>query len=158
MPGDHRLASLQARLRRKEREMSRKAATSAALLVALTVSLALTAVANAQGSVSVTIGSTARLVENGAAVLVPVEITCSVAGGEVLEAHLRVSQDEQAISGEAGINHVKCDGNRHRYMVRVSPLEGQFHLGDASASALVLVLTPEGFTVQGQASRTVTVA
>jgi hypothetical protein len=137
---------------------SRKAATCATLLVILTVSVALTGAASAQGTVTVTIGSTARLVENGAALLVPVEITCSVAGGEVLEAHLRVSQDDQAISGEAGISNVKCDGNRHRYMVRVSPLEGQFHPGDAFASAFVLVLTPEGSTVQGQASRTLTVA
>jgi hypothetical protein len=137
---------------------SRKAATCATLLVILTVSVALTGAASAQGTVTVTIGSTARLVENGAALLVPVEITCSVAGGEVLEAHLRVSQDDQAISGEAGISNVKCDGNRHRYMVRVSPLEGQFHPGDAFASAFVLLLTPEGSTVQGQASRTMTVA
>src|SRR3990170_626579 len=85
----------------------------------------------AQAVVAVSIEPTAKLVAGGA-VRVVVVVSCDP-GDQVLEAHLRVSQDDQTVSGVTGIR-VRCDGKSHSYRVTVSPLEGAFHEGDAFAS------------------------
>jgi hypothetical protein len=76
----------------------------------------------------------------------------------VLEAHLRISQDEQAVSGEAPIFGIKCDGRTRTRVLRVTPLEGQFRAGEAFASAFILVIDPEtGETQQAQDAKTILV-
>jgi hypothetical protein len=104
----------------------------------------------------VSVAPEAKLFRDGA-VRAVVVASCD-AGHEVLEAHLSVSQDNQAIFGETGIG-VTCDGKSRKYRVTVTPLEGAFHTGDAFASAFVLTCADPtcGTTEQGQDARTVTV-
>jgi hypothetical protein len=110
----------------------------------------------AQAAVAVSIEPEAKLLANGA-VRAVVVASCDP-GHQVLEAHLSVSQDNQAISGQTGIP-VRCDGKSRRYRVTVTPLEGAFHAGDAFASAFVLTCADPtcGTTEQGQDARTITV-
>lgn len=110
----------------------------------------------AQAVVAVSIQPQAKLVAGGA-VRTVVEVACD-AGREVLEAHVSVTQDDQTISGQAGIP-VRCDGKARKYRVTVRPLEGTFHTGDAFVSAFVLTcIDPACLTTeQGQDARTVTV-
>jgi hypothetical protein len=107
-------------------------------------------------SVPVSIGPEAKLVANDA-VRAVVVVSCDQ-GHQVLEAHLSVSQDNQAIFGQTGIP-VRCDGKSRRYRVTVTPVEGAFHTGEAFASAFVLTCTDSscGTTEQGQDARTITV-
>jgi hypothetical protein len=119
--------------------------------------LAWTGQATAQAAVAVAIQPAAKLVGDGA-VRVVVVASCD-SDHQVLEAHLSVSQDDQAISGTTGIP-VRCDGRARRYRVTVSPLDGAFHAGDAFASAFVLTCADPptcGTTEQGQDARTITV-
>jgi hypothetical protein len=106
--------------------------------------------------VAVSIKPRATLVADGAVSAVVV-VSCD-RGDQVLEAHLSVSQDDQTISGQAGIP-VRCDGKSRKYPVTVSPLEGAFHTGNAFASAFVLTCADPmcGTTEQGQAARTIRV-
>jgi hypothetical protein len=110
----------------------------------------------AQAAVAVSIEPEAKLVANGA-VRAVVVASCDP-GHQVLEAHLSVSQDNQAIFGQTGIP-VRCDGKSRKYRVTVTPLEGAFHAGDAFASAFVLTCADPtcGTTEQGQDARTITV-
>jgi hypothetical protein len=110
----------------------------------------------AQAAVAVSIQPQAKLVANGA-VRAVVVASCDP-GHQVLEAHLSVSQDNQAIFGQTGIP-VRCDGKSRKYRVTVTPLEGAFHAGDAFASAFVLTCADPtcGTTEQGQDARTITV-
>jgi hypothetical protein len=109
-----------------------------------------------QAAVAVSIEPEAKLVANGA-VRTVVVASCDP-GHQVLEAHLSVSQDNQAIFGQTGIP-VRCDGKSRKYRVTVTPLEGAFHAGDAFASAFVLTCADPtcGTTEQGQDARTITV-
>jgi hypothetical protein len=77
---------------------------------------------------------------------------------QVLEAQLSVSQDNQVLSGQAGIP-VRCDGKSCKYRVTVGPFEGALHAGDAFASAFVLTCAnPTCRTAeQRQGTRTITV-
>jgi hypothetical protein len=88
----------------------------------------------AQAAVAVSIEPGAKLVANGA-VRAVVVASCDP-GSQVLEAHLSVSQDGQAILGQAGIP-VRCDGKSRKYRVTVTPTEGNFHTGDAFGSTFV---------------------
>jgi hypothetical protein len=110
----------------------------------------------AQAAVAVSIEPQAKLVANGA-VRAVVVASCDP-GRQVLEAHLSVSQDNQAIFGETGIP-VRCDGKSRKYRVTITPLEGAFHAADAFASAFVLTCADPtcGTTEQGQDARTITV-
>jgi hypothetical protein len=112
--------------------------------------------AAAQAVVSVSIEPEAKLVGQGS-VRAAVVASCDP-GQAVLEAHLSVSQDAQAIFGEAGIP-VRCDGKLRRYKVTVAPVEGAFHAGDAFASAFVLICADPtcGTTEQGQDARSIAV-
>jgi hypothetical protein len=128
------------------------------LLVVLVAALGLTWAGSvpAQAVVAVSIAPEAKLVANGA-VRAVVVASCDP-GHQVLEAHLSVSQDNQAISGETGIP-VRCDGKSRKYRVTATPLEGAFHAGDAFTSAFVLTCADPtcGTTEQGQDARTITV-
>jgi len=110
----------------------------------------------AQAAVAVSIEPVAKLVANGA-VRAVVVASCDP-GRQVLEAHLSVNHDNQAIFGEAGIP-VRCDGKSHKYRVTVTPTDGNFHTGDAFGSAFVLTCADPtcGTTEQGQDARSITV-
>jgi hypothetical protein len=126
-------------------------------LMSVVTGLALLGPGTALAAPSIEIAPTAKLVGGGESVLAKVTVVCEE-GREVLEAHLRISQDEQRVSGESGLGTLRCDGRPHRYTVRVTPLEGAFHEGEATASAFVLLLDPTtGTTEQAQDSRTITI-
>jgi hypothetical protein len=110
----------------------------------------------AQAAVVVSIEPGAKLVANGA-VRAVVVASCDP-GHQVLEAHLSVSQDGQAILGQAGIP-VRCDGKSRKYRVTVTPTEGNFHTGESFGSAFVLTCTDPTCvtTEQGEDARTITV-
>ena len=110
----------------------------------------------AQAAVTVSIKPKAKLVADGA-VRAVVVASCDQ-GRQVLEAHVSVSQDNQAISGQAGIP-VRCNGKSRKYRVTVAPLEGAFHAGPAFASAFVLTCADPtcGTTEQGQGTKTIRV-
>jgi hypothetical protein len=128
----------------------------AAALVAFVVAASPLGTTPAYATTTVEIDPEAKLVAGGL-VIVRLTVTCDP-GREVLEAHLRVSQDDQRISGTAGISRIRCDDRTHTIKVRVAPLEGAFHEGEALASAFILRLDPTtGATEQGQDSRTITV-
>jgi hypothetical protein len=127
------------------------------LVLVAALGLAWAGSAQAQAAVAVSIEPGAKLVGSGA-VRAVVVASCD-SGHAVLEAHLSVSQDNQAISGQTGIP-VRCDGKSRKYRVTVTPLEGAFHAGDAFASAFVLTCADPptcGTTEQGQDARTITV-
>jgi hypothetical protein len=104
--------------------------------------------------VTVSIRPHALLLEGGAAVSVSVKVSCP-AGREVLEAFVSVGQNDDAVTGTAGLP-VVCDGSPSVYTARVEALEGSYQPGKARASAFVLVLDQStGTTEQGQDGRTV---
>jgi hypothetical protein len=110
----------------------------------------------ASAMTTVTIAPLARLAPGGY-IVARLEVTCD-AGREVLEAHLTISQDDQRVTGTAGIAGIRCDGRPHTVKVRVTPLDGAFHEGGAVASAFILRLDPSaGTTEQGQDSSTINV-
>jgi hypothetical protein len=125
-------------------------------VLAAALGLALAGSVVVQAAVTVSIGPNAKLAPNGA-VRVIVMVSCDP-GAVVLEAHVSVSQDNQAIAGQTGIP-VQCDGTSRRYRVMVTPLEGDFHTGDAFASAFVLTCPDASCetTEQGQDARTITI-
>jgi hypothetical protein len=90
----------------------------------------------AQAAVFVSVGN-GTVNANGSAT-VPVSVSCDP-GRVVLEAHLTLSQDDQAISGMSGIGNVRCTGRVRTHLVTVTPFQGAFHPGIAHASPFVLV-------------------
>ena len=108
------------------------------LLVALSFAL----VGSAHGATaSVDIREHAVAIRGGTAVLVFVEVQCSLEAGDVLlEGNLAVSQEEAF--GMVGLNPV-CDGRTRLYVVRVTTFDGTFNAGEAFASAFVLFLNEE---------------
>ena len=117
-----------------------------AVIGVLVLSLLLGAV-QAEAAVMVTISPKAKLVEQGA-VLLRVVITCD-APGDVVEAFVTLSQDNQAIFGQGGIGGVRCDGKRHHHRALVRTPQGNFHKGTGYASAYVLVCPSTGVCQSG---------
>jgi hypothetical protein len=110
------------------------------LALVVAVSLALAGSASA-ATASVNIREDAVAIEGGRAVLVFVEVECSLDPSEVLlEGHVSVSQDDAF--GMAGLNPV-CDGRERVYPIRVRTFGGTFEAGDAFASAFLLFLNTE---------------
>ena len=127
--------------------------------IALTLTLAAAAIAllvapTASAAVLATVEPMAKIIDRGAGVIARITVECDE-GWQVLEANVTVSQDNQAVSGTAGIPGVTCDGKAHKYRVQVNAQEGSFRKGEAHASAFVLVLNEGGTTEQGQASGTI---
>lgn len=127
-----------------------------ATLVAGLVATSMLGALPVQATTVVSIEPEAKLV-GGGSVVARLTIVCDP-GREVLEAHLTISQDDQRISGTAGISRIRCDNRPHTVRVRVTPLEGAFHEGNAFASAFISRLDRStGTTEQGQDSGTITV-
>lgn len=127
----------------------------AVLTVLVTLSFAL--VGSARGATaSVDIREDAVAVQGGTAVLLFVEVECSLEAGEVLlEGNVSVSQDDA--SGMAGLNPV-CNGRKRLYVVRVKTFGGTFEAGEASASAFLLFLNQATqTTTQVSVSTTITI-
>jgi hypothetical protein len=126
-----------------------------ATLVAGLVATSMLGAFPVQATTTVSIEPEAKLVRGS--VVARLTITCD-SGRDVLEAHITISQDDQRISGTAGISRIRCDDRPHTVRVRVTPLEGAFHEGDAFASAFISRLDPNtGTTEQGQDAQTITV-
>lgn len=105
---------------------------------------------------SMSIASTGRLEDGGSAARVKVRVACDPVGDVVqpLEAHLTLSQDDQAIFGQGGIAGVVCDGRLRWYVAQVHVFDGAFHRGTAHGSGFVLICDETGSTCeQAQASR-----
>lgn len=137
-----------------EPEMRTRTRTRLVALVAAVLLGSATAAFGATGTID--IRQDAVAIQGGSAVLVFVEVECTVAENEVvLEGNISVSQDEA--SGLTGLNPI-CDGRRHVLPVRVETFGGTFDRGEAFASAFVLFLdTATGQTSQLQASETITI-
>ena len=87
---------------------------------------------------------------------VPVTFSCSP-GSVVIEAHITLSQDDQKISGTAGIAGVRCTGRPRTLLVKVVPVDGAFHPGTAFASPFLLVQNRRtSMTESGGTSATIT--
>ena len=128
----------------------------AGALVALVVGALSLGATPAYATTTVEVDPEAKLVAGGL-VSVRLTVTCDP-GREVLEANLRVSQDDERISGTAAIPRIRCDGRAQTIRVRVAPLEGAFHEGVAFASAFILRLDRDtSQTEQGQDSRPIAV-
>jgi hypothetical protein len=126
-----------------------------ATLVAGLVAASMLGAFPVQATTTVSIEPEAKLVRGS--VVARLTITCD-SGRDVLEAHITISQDDQRTSGTAGISRIRCDDRPHTVRVRVTPVEGAFHEGDAFASAFISRLDPNtGTTEQGQDARTITV-
>jgi hypothetical protein len=141
-----------------ERARNRTASRAAvACVVTLLSVLALVAPASsaAPGPVQASIAPQATLVEEGAAVLVSVTVSCA-GGSDVLEAFVYITQDAQQ-SPFTPIP-VRCGGRARTYTVRVPAPEGTvFHAGTASASGYVLV-EKNGNVTSASPSQTLTIA
>ncbi len=109
------------------------------------VALTLVVAPVAYAVVTATVGDGTANTDGSATV--PVTVSCP-GGTRVLEAHVTLSQDNQTISGMAGIAGVRCNGRPRTYLVRVVPLEGAFHAGTAFASPYVLVEHRSGSTTE----------
>jgi hypothetical protein len=129
-------------------------------LVALMVAVLLPAgAASAQEEevVTVELGPTAKLIDDGQAVQVKVKVSCEPGVDHVLESLLFVQQEDAY--GEGFGFPVVCDGKTRVYMPKVEALDGPFHRGEASVSAFALVCLDETCenTAQGQETRQVRV-
>jgi hypothetical protein len=112
-----------------------------------------------QEPVDVQIIGTGQLLEGGTVLEVRALIRCEPVG-EVLEALVTASQDDNAISGQGFfVSGVICDGRPHIATGRIPLLDQQvFHRGQAHVSAFVLLLNPEtSETFTGQDTRSVNV-
>jgi hypothetical protein len=125
------------------------------LAVVATLSLGLVGSANA-ATASVNIREHAVAIEGGRAVLLFVEVECSLDPSDVLlEGNVSVSQDDA--SGMAALNPV-CDGRERVYPIRVPTFGGNFEAGEAFASAFLLFLNAETQrTTQASDSAVITV-
>ena len=92
--------------------------------------------AAAQEPLAVDIAPTARLLQGGKAVAVQVTVTCPT-GAEVVEAFLYVNQDGN--QGEFAFFHPTCDASPHTFPVRAQAVNFRYHVGQAQASANVLL-------------------
>lgn len=134
--------------------MGRHRVHGLAAVIAVTALAAATVARAATGEIE--IRDDAIAIQGGEAVLVFVNVTCTLGENEVLlEGNISVSQDDAF--GMAGLNPV-CDGKTHLLRVRVHTFGGTFDRGDASASAFLLFQnTATNETSQVQDSETITI-
>lgn len=127
-------------------------------ILALIVPFALAALTTSAGAATGTLElrEAAPAVEGGEAVLVFVEVECSLEPGEVLlEGNVSVSQDDAA--GIEGLTAV-CDGRERLIPVRIASFGGAFDAGEAFASVFLLFLNQQTQqTTSVSLSRTITI-
>jgi hypothetical protein len=153
---------LDTNVQRRSTGMRRIVASITATLVLTVVAAAGPATAPAapeKQPVDVQIIGTGDLLDGGTVLEVRALIRCEPVG-EVLEALVTASQDDNAISGQGFfVSGVTCDGRPHIATGRIQLLDEQtFHPGQVHVSAFVLLLNPEtGETFSGQDTREVNV-
>ena len=111
-------------------------------VMAIVAALSLGLVGSASAATaSVNIREHAVAIEGGRAVLLFVEVQCSLDPNDVLlEGNVSVSQDDA--SGMGRLNPV-CDGRERVYPIRVTTFGGNFEAGQAFASAFLLFLNAQ---------------
>jgi len=112
------------------------------LVLTLVVTASLNGPALAQNSLSIDIGTHARLVDGGQAVELKIRTVCAIQGVEVLEAFVYVTQNGN--QSQFAPIPVSCS-HKHRPQkatVNVPSQDFLFQEGDANASAYVLVFDP----------------
>jgi hypothetical protein len=82
--------------------------------------------------------------------------TSCMPGWEPIEAFVYLVQDDN--QSQYGFIPVDCDGTRHIHLVEVAALSKQFHEGDATGTAYVLLMGPQGQTRSGGDTRTITLS
>ena len=107
------------------------------LLAVVVAMLAAVLPASAGDPIDIRIKRLAQLTDQGA-IVVDAAVRCDPVG-DVLEAFIDVTQDDQRIWGHGPFRGLVCDGRWHDYLVHVAPIEEPFHLGAARASAYVLL-------------------
>jgi hypothetical protein len=137
--------------------MSGVVATALALAVAAMTGSGSAGAAPQREPVKVQIIGVGSLLE-GDALEVRAMIRCQPVG-EVLEALVTASQDENAIEGEGFFGSgVICDGRPRTLSARIQPFDEQpFHRGRAHVSAFVLLSDEESGDFSGQDTRTIQV-
>jgi hypothetical protein len=130
------------------------------LLTVATLMIALVLPAGVVGAqekehLTVEVGPTAKLIDDGQAV--QVKVSCEPVVDHVLESLLFVQQEDAY--GEGFGFPVVCDGKTRVYIPKVEALDGPFHRGEAFVSAFALVCLDETCenTAQGQETRQVKV-
>ena len=112
--------------------------------------------ASAQGTVTADLASTGAIVGAGEAANINVTVTCPKKH-EVLEAFVYITQDGHT-SQFSGIPIRKCKDKPVTYSVHVRAFaDSPFHQGVASASSFVLVHAPDGSTISGGESQSITI-
>jgi hypothetical protein len=128
-----------------------------ALMVAVLMPAGVVGAQEEEEHLTVEVGSTAKLIDDGQFVQVKVKVSCEPGVDHVLESLLFVQQEDAY--GEGFGFPVVCDGKTRVYMPRVEALDGPFHRGEAFVSAFALVCLDEecADTAQGQETRQVKV-
>ena len=131
--------------------------TVATLMMALVLSAGVVGAQEEEEHLTVEVGPTAKLIDDGRFVQVKVKVSCEPGVDHVLESLLFVQQ--QDAYGEGFGFPVVCDGKTRVHMAKVEAFSGLFHRGEASVSAFALVCLDEECenTVQGQETRPVKV-
>ena len=129
-------------------------ATVVVLMVALLASAGMVGAQEEEEHLTVEVGPTAKLIDDGQFVRVKVKVSCEPGVDHVLESLLFVQQEDAY--GEGFGFPVVCDGKTRVHMAKVEALSGSlFHPGEASVSAFALVCLDETCenTAQGQETR-----
>jgi hypothetical protein len=131
--------------------------TVATLMMALVLPASVVGAQEEEEHLTVEVGPTAKLIDDGQFVRVKVKVSCEPGVDHVLESLLFVQQEDAY--GEGFGFPVVCDGKTRVYMPKVEALDGPFHRGEASVSAFALVCLDETCenTAQGQETRQVKV-
>ncbi len=127
------------------------------IMLALVLSAGVVGAQEEEEHLTVEVGPTAKLIDDGRFVQVKVKVSCEPGVDHVLESLLFVQQEDAY--GEGFGFPVVCDGKTRVYMLKVEALDGPFHRGEASVSAFALVCLDETCedTAQGQETRQVRV-
>jgi hypothetical protein len=97
--------------------------------------------------VSFDIEPTAKLVNDGQAVKVRVQVTCPQ-DLELQDVFIYVTQDAEVVYGTSRFFVGGCSGKPHTYKTTVTAQRGQFHTGSAYSSGYVVALDPATGTIQ----------
>jgi hypothetical protein len=133
----------------RRRRLVASVALAAALAGSLSVAAPVAAAPKAKASVEV--ADTATLGPGGQTAVIEVTASCARGRWQVLEAFITISQPQAF--GEAGIP-LSCTGRAQTFAVTVTSFDQPFVVGDAQASAFVLI-ERRGQTQQAQDSEVI---